>query len=239
MGTLLENILFYLKCLFYQGNININNMQGTGFAWLARPLLKKNGVELTRKETHDLRGYFNTNPSFITLVLGIFLKAMKQQRDTAFSVRNSYASACAGLGDSFFWHGLRPFLFLLAFFLYTHVSKFGALVYPIAYTLFHLSFLLVGRRVGEALGGRTVEIFNRFKLKQWADHADKVSVFLVGMILVSFLKYGEHGTIYWLPMAFLIFILGFAAYKILRPLLFLSILIIIILLSGYIGGMPL
>ncbi|MDR2400605.1 MAG: PTS system mannose/fructose/sorbose family transporter subunit IID [Deferribacteraceae bacterium] len=236
MASLLENALFYLKCFFYQGNININNMQGTGFAWLVRPLLRKRGIELTRKETADLRGYFNTNPSFITLVLGIFLKALTQQRDTAFSVRNSYASACAGLGDSFFWHGLRPFLFILAFFLYVHVSEYGALIYPLVYTIFHLAFILVGRRIGEALGGRTVEIFNRFKLKQWADFTDKISVILVGMILVNFIKYGEQGTVYWLPIAFLVFILGFAAHKCLRPILFLLTIITFILISGYLIG---
>ncbi|MDR2104658.1 MAG: PTS system mannose/fructose/sorbose family transporter subunit IID, partial [Deferribacteraceae bacterium] len=167
MGSLVEKLLFYIKCLFYQGNSNVNNMQGTGFAWLARPLLRKRGIELTRKEAADLRGYFNTNPSFITLVLGIFVKALCQQRNSAFAIKNSYASACAGLGDSFFWHGLRPFLFLLAFFLYAHVSPYWALIYPIVYSIFHLSFIFFGRRVGEALGSSAVVIFNRFKLKQW------------------------------------------------------------------------
>jgi PTS system mannose-specific IID component len=239
MGAFLRGALFYLKCLFYQGNININNMQGSGFAWLARPLLKEKGIELTRKETDDLRAYFNTNPSFITLVLGVFIKTLKEQRDTAFRIKDSYASACAGLGDSFFWHGLRPFLFLLGFFLSVQITVYGALIYPLIYSLFHIFFILAGKRIGEALGSGTVAIFNRFRLKRWADYTDRISVLLVGMILVDFLKHGERGVIYWLPMSLLVFVLGFALYKYLRPLMFLSILILFILLSGYFGGVRL
>jgi PTS system mannose-specific IID component len=85
MDNMVKKIIFFVKCLFYQGNFNLDNMQGSGFAWLCKG-------ELPEKDEPAgamFRSYFNTNPAFISLILGIFFREYKNKGDKAFVDRKS------------------------------------------------------------------------------------------------------------------------------------------------------
>ena len=63
-----------LKSMFYQGNWNITNMQGTGFRWLVKDFFKNNNTKLPSDFDLSPIYYFNTNPYLVTFILGLLLK---------------------------------------------------------------------------------------------------------------------------------------------------------------------
>jgi mannose/fructose/N-acetylgalactosamine-specific phosphotransferase system component IID len=230
MDNMMKKLVFFAKCLLYQGNFNLDNMQGSGFAWLCKGELSEKGAMF--------KSYFNTNPAFISLVFGIFLREYKNKGDKAFLIRNSYASACAALGDSFFWHGLKPFLFLTALTVCAITSSpWGIVVYPCLYTLIYMLFILLGRRVGESLGDRSVMIFNKIRLNQWADHADSASLFLLGFLLIRYFKSVYTGDLLQPIVLAVLFVAGFLAHKHVRPIMFMLLLAVWILINlCFFGG---
>jgi PTS system mannose-specific IID component len=209
-------------------------MQGSGFAWLCKG-------ELSEKDGSSgamFRSYFNTNPAFISLIFGIFLNEYKNKGDKAFLIRNSYAAACAGLGDSFFWHGLKPFLFLTALAVCAKTSSpWGIIIYPCVYASIYILFILFGRKVGELLGVQSVMIFNKIRLNRWAGHADSASLFLLGFLLIRYFKSVYTGGLLQ-PLALtVLFTAGFIAHKHIRPIMFMLLLAVGILVDlCFFGG---
>ncbi len=235
MKSIIDKIIFVVKSLFYQGNFNTENMQGTGFAWLVKPELKKQGVAIPEGDNRQFSEYFNTNPSFITIVAGIFINEYKSGGN-AFAAKNLYGAACGALGDSFFWHGLRPLLFLATLFICVHFSLWGVVLYPVGYILPHLILIIMGLKIGSTYGGRTISLFNRLRFNYWADMADKISIFLLGMLIVPLFRSSPADDSLFIVLFGLLFVIGYIMYKFLRPIVFLGLLIALILSTFFIYG---
>ncbi|MDR2870429.1 MAG: PTS system mannose/fructose/sorbose family transporter subunit IID [Deferribacteraceae bacterium] len=241
MANLISIFLLIVKSFFYQGNYNTENMQGTGFAWLARPILKRRGITLSEEHDKELGAYFNTNPSFVTALLGIFLKEC-QNGNNGIMAKNAYSSAFAALGDSFFWHALRPLLCFVSIFLVLYVSPWGIAIYPIVYGGFHILFLFFGGLVGSVLGLNTITLFNRFRFKEWANIVDKVSIFIIGALIVKGLEYSSSyeasdNMLLVTVLAFAAFIGGVFVYnKVSRPVFAMGLLILLLATLGAVGG---
>ncbi len=236
MVITVSRIAALAKALFYQGNINTYNMQGTGFSWIVRPILDNDGIELSTEDSARLGEYFNTNPSFVTLVAGIFLKEYRSGRK-AFVLKKIYSSAFAALGDSFFWHGLRPLLFMVTLFICTLISPWGVVIYPIAYSSFHLMFLVFGGIVGETLGEHSIIFFNRVSFNRWADFADSASLFILGALLTCLIKNSYSGGFKLPAVAAFFFITGAAVRKYVRlPVFLWGVAVVVLVLLGFYGG---
>ncbi|MBQ3033037.1 MAG: PTS system mannose/fructose/sorbose family transporter subunit IID [Deferribacterales bacterium] len=178
------------KSMFFQANWNMDNMQGTGFSWLIKDLLKRNCIKCPEDFTNASRvpSYFNTNPYLITFILGMFMKECEENGKPA-DYCKTYASAFAALGDSFFWHSLRPFTFLLSIWIAVVNPDLAVLFYLILYNFFHIGFRFLGLYYGYKFGKNVILIFRRIAFNRWTQIFDSVSTFMAGVTLAVAVKY--------------------------------------------------
>ena len=206
-----------IKSMFYQANWNTDNMQGTGFTWLIKDLFKRNNLncpdELCKKNSQPL--YFNTNPYLITFILGMFLKECKIN-GKPWEYSNAYASALAALGDSFFWHSLRPFTFFLTCFIALKNPYFAVIFYLLLYNFFHLGFRFFGFYYGYKFGKNFILVLRRIAFNKWSQVFDSFSTFMSGIALALSIKYLLSGELISLFKAILLFFSGLFLARILK-----------------------
>lgn len=103
-----------LRSLWLQASWSFEGLQALGFCWAMEPALDEfygeegpERVEATRRYTET----FNTHPFFAPALLGCALRL--EERGEGGRVKDIWQVAMGpfgGLGDSFFWGGLKPFL---------------------------------------------------------------------------------------------------------------------------------
>jgi mannose/fructose/N-acetylgalactosamine-specific phosphotransferase system component IID len=182
MAHRLNNLKLMLKSLFYQGNWNYENMQGTGFNYLLNYVNKMLGLNIDRCVLRKSSGYFNTNPYLITFMLGIWCKEYRKKSDTDY-VKRIYAPALAALGDRFFWHTLKPLSFLISAFVCFYSPILAFIIYLTFFNSFHLFFLYKGYDIGFYYGRNTINWFNRIRFSKWSVYAEYLMLFLIGILL--------------------------------------------------------
>jgi len=183
----MKTILLVLKSLFYQANMNHENMQGTGFAYMAQESAKLKEVTLDEDTKLKATEYFHTHPFLANFIFGMWIKEKKRQGEADF-YKKVYSSAFGALGDSFFWHSLRPFCFLISAIIGYNDPYMGFLAYMVFYNIFHLSFRFGGFTVGYELGKDVIVFFNRINFNRWPAYMDTVSAFLLGFLLSYLVK---------------------------------------------------
>lgn len=182
------------RSMFYQANWNVDNMQGTGFSWLVKDLFKRNGIRFPANfgENMKVPYYFNTNPYLITFILGMLMKECKENgRPLEYS--KTYASALAALGDSFFWHSLRPFTFFISIWVAMIDPNMAVLFYLILYNFFHIGFRFLGFYYGYGLGRNVIMIFRKIAFSRWTQIFDSFSTFMAGSALAAAVRYSSGG----------------------------------------------
>jgi len=177
-----------LKSLFYQGNLNHENMQGAGFSYLISEAAKTKGIVLDEDTLRRETEYFHTHPYLANFILGMWVKEHKLDGQPDF-YKKVYASAFGALGDSFFWHSLRPFCFLIAAMIGFADPFYGIVTYLVLYNIFHLSFRFSGFTIGYNMGKDVIVFFNRIGMNRWAGHMDLGSAFMLGLLLSFFVKH--------------------------------------------------
>lgn len=177
-----------LRSMFYQANWNVENMQGTGFSWLIKDLLRRNGLKMPADVKLEGAQYFNTNPYFITFILGLFLREAKNG-ERAGAYMQTYASALAALGDSFFWHALRPFTFFFAVWVALIEPRFTVPLYLILYNFFHFGFRFFGFYYGYNLGRDFISFFRRIHFNKWSQFFDSITTFMAGAAIAAVIRY--------------------------------------------------
>jgi len=187
----MKSLIIGLKSLFYQSNLNHENMQGTGFAKLVDDACKLEGIELTEEELFEETAYFHTHPYLGNFIVGMWVDEYQRNGNPDF-YKKVYASAFGALGDSFFWHSLRPLAFILAALVGYHNPVIGLILYMLFFNLFHLTFRLTGYSIGRALGKDVITFFNRINFNRWPTYFDGASALLLG-ILLSFLVKESFG----------------------------------------------
>lgn len=178
-----------LKSLFYQSNLNHENMQGTGFSYMADEAAKLVGVELDDKVKLKETEYFHTHPYLANFILGMWIKEYQLGGEPDF-YKKVYSSAFGALGDSFFWHSLRPFCFVIAALVGYGDPFMGMVVYLVLYNFFHIAFRFSGFKIGYTLGRDVIQFFNRISFNKWPAYMDLVSSFLLGIFLTFLVKDG-------------------------------------------------
>jgi len=183
----MKQIIIALKSLFYQANLNHENMQGTGFSYMVDSAAKLEGIELTEAEKYKETEYFHTHPYLANFIFGMWVKEYKRNGEPDF-YKKVYSSAFGALGDSFFWHSLRPFCFIIAALVGFHNPVMGLLCYLGMYNFFSLTFKFCGYSIGYELGRDVIVFFNRINFNKWASYMDTVSTFLLGIFLSLLVK---------------------------------------------------
>jgi mannose/fructose/N-acetylgalactosamine-specific phosphotransferase system component IID len=177
----------FLRSLFYTANLNIENMQGTGFSWLLKFVLDRKKVLLPEEKLNEESGYFNTHPFFITFIIGVWFKELNTKEGPDYW-KNAYSSAFAAIGDSFFNHTYKVFCFLVSGLIGIYNPVAGLIAYLILYNLIHFLLLFYGFKIGFFYGKNLITWFNRFKINQWGQTVDIISVFLLGFFLSALMK---------------------------------------------------
>ncbi len=214
-----------LKSMFFQANWNIGNMQGTGFSWLVKDLFKRNNIDcpenLCKKEGNPQ--YFNTNPYLITFILGMLLKEC-EEKGKPWDYSKAYASALAALGDSFFWHSLRPFTFFLSVWVALINPYFAVLFYLVLYNFFHLGFRFLGFYYGYKFGRNFITVFRRIAFNKWTQVFDCFSTFMAGAAIAIAIKHMNSGSSISIIKIVIIFCVGLIAARLIKiPLSFILV----------------
>ena len=187
----MKAFLIALKSLFYQSNLNHENMQGTGFSYMVKVAAKAKGVDLDEETLLKETEYFHTHPYLANFILGMWVKEYSKGGEPDF-YKKVYSSAFGALGDSFFWHSLRPLCFIIAAIIGFHSPLAGLIVYLILYNMFSLTFKFFGFSIGYKLGRDVIVFFNRINFNRWSSYLDIVSTFMLGFML-SFLVKASFG----------------------------------------------
>ncbi len=188
MKLLLKALPTLVKSIFYQANWNIENMQGTGFSWLLKDLSKRFKISFGNVKGNERADYFNTNPYFVTFMLGIFLKEAESGKPVD-QYKSTYASVFGALGDTFFWHSLRPLTFFLSLFIAVYEPMFAMFFYLIFFNIFNIGFKFLGFYLGYNYGTNVIDVFRTVSFANWSDIADMATIFLMGGTLAIVVKY--------------------------------------------------
>jgi len=195
MANRINRFFLLLRSLIYTGNLNIENMQGTGYRWLVRYLDKKGGYNLSPETMGKEGEYFNTHPFFVTFILGVWFKEVNTEEGPDYW-KKVYSSAFAAVGDSFFWHSFKVLCFLIMALIGIYSPVMGLIFYMILYNSFHFYLLFAGFNIGQKYGRGLIAWFNMFRVNEWGYVADIISVFLLGFLL-SFLMKTNGFITYW------------------------------------------
>lgn len=177
-----------LKSMFFQGNWNVSNMQGTGFKWLVKDFFKRNNTPLPEDFNTSSGYYFNTNPYLVTFILGLLLKEMRQHGKID-NYDKIYSSAFAAMGDTFFWHSLRPFAFFISIWAFMVSPYLAVLLYFIVFNTFNIAFRILGFYYGYTFGRDVILIFNKIHFNMWSRIYDGITVFMAGTVITYIIKY--------------------------------------------------
>jgi mannose/fructose/N-acetylgalactosamine-specific phosphotransferase system component IID len=183
----MKGFIMGIKSFWYQSNLNHENMQGTGFSSMIKTAAKLEGVKLDEQELHDETAYFHTHPYLANFIFGMWVKEYQRDGNPDF-YKKVYASAFGALGDSFFWHSLRPLAFIFAAMAGYHNPFIGLMAYLIFYNIFHLSFRFAGYSIGYELGRDVIGFFNRINFNRWPAFFDLLSTFMLGIFLSFLVK---------------------------------------------------
>ncbi|MGE4318080.1 MAG: PTS system mannose/fructose/sorbose family transporter subunit IID [Deferribacterales bacterium] len=178
----MKSLIVGFFSLFYQANMNHENMQGTGFAFLIRKAAALNGISLEVKKVFEQTAYFHTHPYLVNFIAGVWVKEFEQNGEEDF-YKKTYSSAFGAFGDSFFWHSLRPLSFVIAAIAGLYNPWLGLIVYLVFYNSFHLIFRFAGYSIGYALGKEVIVFFNRIGFNRWPMYFDVASAFFFGIML--------------------------------------------------------
>ncbi len=216
-----------LKSMFYQGNWNITNMQGTGFRWLLKDFFKHNKTELPSDFDLSPVYYFNTNPYLVTFILGLLLKET-QMRGKISDYDKIYASALAALGDTFFWHSLRPFAFFISLWAILINPVLLIILYFVVFNLFNIVFRILGFYYGYTFGANVMQLFNQIKFNKWSRVYDGITTFMAGIVIAYVIKYQAVTDSINIIKSILLFIVGVIISKWVRGPLELIIVVTIL-----------
>ena len=162
-------------------------MQGTGFLYLLREAVRSHKLDVPGETLQSEHKYFHTHPFLINFIIGMWVKEYKDGGKPDF-YKKVYSSAFGALGDSFFWHALRPVSFLLAALTGFHHPVYALIVYLLFFNLFHFSFLFTGYYIGLEMGRDIILFFNRIRFNRWPVYFDMLSAFLLGLLVALFYK---------------------------------------------------
>lgn len=211
----MKNLVIFptlVKSMFYQGNWNVTNMQGTGFKWLVKDFFKQNKTNLPVDFNDSPLYYFNTNPYLVTFILGLLLKET-QTKGKIDDYDKIYSSAFAALGDTFFWHSLRPFAFFISIWAVFINPILPVILYLVVFNIFNIVFRILGFYYGYIFGSNVISLFNKIRFNKWSTIFDAISMLMSGFVIAYIIKYQYDISGVYVIKSVLLFFMGLIISK--------------------------
>ena len=260
--TLSKKLLFKiaLRSFLLQASWNYRGMTSMGFLYSIAPGLDsiyddKNARELAYMRHFE---YFNTNPYFSSIVMGVTLALEEKYHDGDKAVdpemihntKDALMTSLAAIGDGFFWDSWRPYVAAFAIVFAAANNSFTPFLFLILYNIPHLYFRFAGIYWGYEDGMNVIRRLKNFNFPQIRqalrmgtlvllaylipNHVNVHTPFLVANLPLELFYFGEkvvQGLI-----ALLLVSLGTLAYREKVNVLLISFLLLIFALVFYHWG---
>jgi PTS system N-acetylgalactosamine-specific IID component len=172
-----------MRSYFLQNGFNYNTYQGTGYANIIFPGLKKiykDDQEALKKATIDNLEFYNVNPQTVPFVTSLQLSKIR-------SIKMALMGPLAGIGDAISQFGVAP-LFSTIF---ASMAIAGITASPIMFLVCMIGFNLFLKCLlgwlGYRMGTSAIEMLSQ-KINQISRAANIVGVTVISGLAVSFVK---------------------------------------------------
>lgn len=158
------------RSFFIQASWNYSGMMNAGFLYAIKPaldIIHKNDAARKASYLRHLE-YFNTNPYFSSVVMGVVLnleeKVAKGEisdeiiRDT----KEGLMTACAAIGDNLFWRLWRPFVAVISLLFAFNNIVATPLIFLFIYNIPHFYIRFSGIFWGYRLGTDVIRLLKKF-----------------------------------------------------------------------------
>jgi len=180
-------IRLLLRSFFIQSGWSYERKQALGFFYSICPVIENSpnkDKEEKRKTMLRHLAYFNTNPYFASLILGVICSLEKENisEEVINSVKEQLSGPLAVIGDNLFFNTLLPLLSVVSLYIYKFNPEgflIPAIFFLSTYNIIHLLVRAAGLYYGLRYS------FDIVKILQKAKFQNIISIFnLIGLILV-------------------------------------------------------
>ncbi|NLM17720.1 MAG: PTS system mannose/fructose/sorbose family transporter subunit IID [Candidatus Riflebacteria bacterium] len=159
------------RSFFLQASWNYRGLMNMGFLYAISPGLDLIYDDKSMLEAAYVRHseYFNTNPYFASMVIGVILSLEERysrgeiSADVIHDAKEGLMTACAAIGDGLFWDSLRPFVAAVSLALASKNILFTPLIFLLLYNIPHLYFRFSGIYWGYTEGTAVIGKLRRFQ----------------------------------------------------------------------------
>ena len=124
-----------------------------------------------------------------------------------------YSSALAALGDTFFWHSLRPFAFFVSIWAIVVNPVLLVILYLVVFNGFNIVFRVLGFYYGYTFGANVMFLFNKIGFNKWSTFFDAMTTFMAGVVITNIIKYQYYAGSEHVIKSVLLFIIGLILSK--------------------------
>ena len=164
------------RSLFLQASWNYRGMMSMGFLYSIAPGLDYIYPDGPEREMAYMRHfeYFNTNPYFSSVVMGVTLTLEERLQDgdksvtpeTIHNAKDALMTSLAAIGDGFFWDSWRPFVAVLSIVFASGHYMLTPFIFLLLYNIPHLYLRFVGIYWGYNDGMNVIKKLKQFQFPQ-------------------------------------------------------------------------
>ncbi|GAB4270354.1 MAG: hypothetical protein Kow0029_07030 [Candidatus Rifleibacteriota bacterium] len=246
------------RSFFLQASWNYRGMMSMGFLYAISPALDAIHDNIHDREDAYMRHleYFNTNPYFSSIVMGVTLSLEEKlshgeiTTDIIQDTKEGLMTACAAIGDGFFWDSWRPFVAAAALTFAFGNYLFTPLIFLLLYNLPHLYFRFAGIFWGYTQGTHVIRSLRLFKFPQIRENLRHGTLILLAYLIPNHINLHTPFLLTNLPLEYFYFgekvvqgfgamflvLLGTIAYRARIDVLMISFLLMVSALVFYHWG---
>lgn len=180
-----------LRAYFLQSAFNYGNYEGTGYAYIMYPALRKfyKDDDALKRSIQENMEFMCTNPNFLPIITSMHLVMLDNNTsgDEIKSIKRALMGPLAGIGDSLVQFCIAPLFSTIG----ASLAQDGLLLGPVLF-LAAMNGCLVSLKLmccswGRKLGSSIVESLHE-KMEQVTDMASMIGVTVIAGLAVSFVK---------------------------------------------------
>ncbi|QQP70014.1 PTS system mannose/fructose/sorbose family transporter subunit IID [Carnobacterium sp. CS13] len=181
-----------LRSYFLQNGFNYNSYQGTGYAFIIYPALKK----IYKNEPDELKEalggnieFYNTNPHMVPFITSLQLAMLDHGEDVddARSIKMALMGPMAGIGDSIAQFGLAPLFSTVCAGLAMEGLILGPILFLVAMIGGMLAIKVAMGYIGFKLGTSVIDTLSK-QIAKISEAANIIGVTVISGLAVNFVK---------------------------------------------------
>lgn len=201
------------RSFFIQSSWNFRGMMNMGFLYAIQPALNQIYPEGPERQAAYMRHmeYFNTNPYFSSLVMGVTIELEERLRrneiteDVIYDAKEGLMAACAAVGDSFFWDSWRPFVAAASLVLAFGNYLLTPIIFLALYNAPHLYFRFRGIFWGYRLGTNVIRLLKRLQIRRTRKALRFGTILLLCYLVTNHVSLHTPFLITYLPIEYFFF----------------------------------